>query len=278
MKYYLGTHIGISKYSGFISNAINEILHLKGNFIQIFITNPKGRKVTIRSDEELYALNHYAKQKDVKIVIHAPYILNLAREFDKNSWYMKSLLEHLIICDKIGAIGVVIHFGKYLHLDKSEAIQNMYLNIKFALENSPMTSKIFLETSCGQGTELGYKLEEFKIIYDKFSEHDKKRLRICIDTCHIFVAGYDITTPEKVKEFIKLFNNIIGWKYVDLIHLNGSKYKFNSHLDRHEVLNKGHINMKGLGSFIKFVHKANIPIILETSLSNNMLDIVKKYF
>jgi len=278
MNYYLGTHVGISKYSGFILNAVNEILELKGNLIQIFITNPNGRKVTTRSDEELSALNHYAKQKDVKIVIHAPYLLNLAREFDKNSWYMKSLLEHLIVSEKIGAIGVVIHFGKYLHLDKSEAIQNMYLNIKYALENSPINSKILLETSCGQGTELGYKLEEFKIIYDKFSDQDKKRLRICIDTCHIFVAGYDITTPEKVKEFIKLFNDIIGWKYVDLIHLNDSKYKLNSNLDRHAVLNKGHITMKGLGSFIKFVHKANIPIVIETALNHNMLSIVKKYF
>ena len=109
-KHYYGSHVGISKNG--ILNAVDEILHYKGNIMQIFITNPQARKTTKRSDEELSAVRHYAKQKNVKIVIHAPYLLNMAHPFDKDSWIIKSLLEHLSVSEKMGAIGVIIHMGK----------------------------------------------------------------------------------------------------------------------------------------------------------------------
>jgi deoxyribonuclease-4 len=261
-EYYYGSHIGITKHG--IIGAIDEIITYHGNFIQIFITNPKARKTIKRSNEELSTINHYAKYNKVKIIIHSPYLLNFAHEFDKNSWAIVSLIDHLEICSKMGAIGVVVHTGKYLHLDKSEAIENMYQNLKYCLDNSPKSTKLLLETPCGQGTELGGRLEEFRIIYNKFSEQDKKRLRICVDTCHVFAAGYDLSEPDKVKQFIKTFDTLIGWKYVDLIHLNDSRTKLNSKLDRHELLDEGNIKLKGLSVMIKFAYNANIPLILET--------------
>ena len=99
-------------------------------------------------------------------------------------------------------------------------------------------------------------------------------MRICVDTCHVFSAGYDLTTPNKVKEFIKLYDAMIGWKYVDLIHLNDSKTVLNSHRDRHASLGDGYIGINGLSSFIKFVYNANIPIILETPIYS---DDVKRF-
>ena len=261
-EYYIGSHVGITKHG--IIGAIDEIVKYNGNFIQIFITNPKARKTTKRSDEELSTINHYAKYSKVKIVIHAPYLLNFAHEFNKKSWAITALLDHLNICSKMGALGVVVHSGKYLHLDKSEAIENMYQNLKYCLDNSPENTKILLETPCGQGTELGGRLEEFRIIYNKFTKEDKKRLRICVDTCHVFAAGYDLSEPDKVKTFIKTFDTLIGWKHVSLIHLNDSKTVLDSHLDRHELLDEGNIKLKGLSVIIKFAYNADIPLILET--------------
>lgn len=261
-EYYYGSHIGSSKHG--IIGAIDEIVKYNGNFIQIFITNPKARKTTKRSDEELATINHYAKYSKVKIVIHSPYLLNFAHEFKKNSWGIISLIDHLNACAKLDAIGVVVHSGKYLDMDKSEAIENMYKNFTYVLENTPENTKILLETPCGQGTELGGRLEEFRIIYNKFSDEQKKRLRICVDTCHVFAAGYNLSEPNKVKEFIKTFDTLIGWKYVDLIHLNDSKTVLNSNLDRHELLDEGHIGLRGLSVFIKFAYKSGIPLILET--------------
>lgn len=260
--YYYGSHIGISKHG--IIGAIDEIIKYDGNLIQIFITNPKARITTLRSDEELLTVNHYAKYSKVKIVIHAPYLLNFAHPFSKKNWGIKCLIDHLNTCNKLDAIGVVVHSGKYLDLDKSEAIENMYQNFSYVLKNTPENTKILLETPCGQGTELGGRLEEFRIIYNKFSEEEKKRIRICVDTCHVFAAGYDLSNPDKVKTFIKNFDTLIGWKYVDLIHLNDSKTKLNSNLDRHELLDEGNIGLKGLSLIVKFAHKAGIPLILET--------------
>ena len=261
-EYHYGSHVGISKHG--IIGGIDEIAKYNGNLIQIFITNPKARKTTKRSDEELATIRHYAKYNKVKIIIHAPYLLNFAHKFSKDSWGITSLLDHLEICAKMGAEGVVVHTGKYLHMDKSEAIENMYENLKYCLDNSSEYTKILLETPCGQGTELGGRLEEFRIIYNKFSEKDKKRLRICVDTCHVFVAGYDLSELAKVKQFIKTFDTLIGWKYVDLIHLNDSKSKLGSNLDRHELLDEGNIKLKGLSAIVKFAYSAEIPLILET--------------
>jgi deoxyribonuclease-4 len=261
-RYYYGSHVGISKHG--IIGAIDEIIKYNGNLIQIFITNPKARITTKRSDEELATVNHYAKYSKVNIVIHAPYLLNFAHEFKKNSWVITSLIDHLNTCAKLGAMGVVVHSGKYLDLDKSDAIENMYQNFKYVLKETPENTKILLETPASQGTELGGRLEEFRIIYNKFSEEDKKRLRICCDTAHLFASGYDLSKPTKIKEFIKTFDRLIGWKYVDLIHLNDSKTKLNSHLDRHELLDEGNIGLKGLSLIIKFAYKAGIPLVLET--------------
>ena len=269
--YYYGSHVS---FGSDIISGINEIIKYKGNIIQIFLSDPVTKDKIKISDDVLNATKHYSKENNIKIVIHAPYTINFAREFNKRSKSIRCLLDYLKASDKLDALGIVIHTGKFLDMNRNNAIENMYKNIKYVLDNS--NAKILLETPCGQGTELGSKLEEFRIIYNQFSEDDKKRLRICVDTCHVFASGYDLTTPNKVKEFIKLFDLLIGWKYVDLIHLNDSKTVLNSHLDRHECLDRGHIGLKGLSVFIKFVHKIKIPIILETGCYQDEILIIKK--
>jgi deoxyribonuclease-4 len=261
-EYYYGSHIP-SSHDGII-NGIDQIIKYHGNLVQIFLSDPVTKNKIKISDEELTKIKIHAKNNKVKIVIHSPYTLNFAREFNKKSKSIRCLLDYLNASHKLDAMGVVIHSGKFVDINRNEAIENMYKNIKYILDNSNENTKVLLETPCGQGTELGYKLEELRQIYNQFSNNDKKRLRICVDTCHVFAAGYDLSEPKKVKDFITLFDTLIGWNYVDLIHLNDSKTKLESHIDRHACLNQGHIGIKGLRSFIQFVYKANIPLILET--------------
>lgn len=271
-EFYYGSHIRSSKS---IIEGIDEIIKHNGNLIQIFITDPTSRFLTKLEDDELLIIKNYAQMNKVKIVIHAPYIFNFARDFKKKSKQISSLQYHLDVCAKLDALGVVIHTGKFVELNKDDAIKNMYTNIKYVLDNSNKNAKILFETPCGQGSELGYKLEELRFIYNKFTEEDKQRLRICVDTCHVFAAGYDLSEPNKVQDFITLFDTLIGWKYVDLIHLNDSRGELNSHVDRHESLGQGHIGLKGLGVFVKFVYKIGIPIILETKTLLD-IDLIKK--
>ena len=127
--------------------------------------------------------------------------------------------------------------------------------------------KIFLETTAGQGTEMCYKLDDLAYFYNKFLRCDKfikDRVKLCLDTCHIFAAGYDIKTKSSIKKYLKKFNKLIGIKHINLIHLNDSKCDIGCRVDRHENIGNGYIGLSGLKMIFKYFKKLNIPIILET--------------
>jgi deoxyribonuclease-4 len=277
-KYYYGSHI--STYKG-IPNSIKEMKKLGGNFLQIFITNPIGSGIKKITNKELKEINDLLIQNDMKIVIHSPYILNFAKPFDDKSWWINVLIRELKITSKFNSYGSVLHLGKekykeqfeYIDLKKSDGYDNMYKSIKYVLDNTPDNSKIILETSSGQGSEMGYKLDDFaNKLYNKFSKKYKKRLGICLDTCHMFAAGYDLTTNNNIKKLFKKIDNLFGIHNIWLIHLNDSKYDLGSKLDRHASLGEGKIGKKSLKYIIKIAYKLNIPIILETP-SNPMEEI-----
>ena len=125
--YYYGSHI--NSPDGII-DGIDQIIKYGGNFIQIFITDPQSRFVTKISDEDLLSIKNYAELNKIKIVIHAPYTLNFAREFKKKSKRNSSLIYHLDVSAKLNAIGVVIHSGKFVDMDKNDAIENMYREVQ----------------------------------------------------------------------------------------------------------------------------------------------------
>ena len=107
-------------------------------------------------------------------------------------------------------------------------------------------------------------LDELSNFYHRFSKEEKKKIKICVDTCHIYSGGFDISTKKKVRYFFLLFERMIGLEYLALIHFNDSKTEYNSHVDRHEKIGKGKIGLSGLKEFIKQSYKFKIPLILET--------------
>jgi deoxyribonuclease-4 len=140
----------------------------------------------------------------------------------------------------------------------------MYKSIKYVLDNSPEKSRIILETSSGQGSELGYKLDDFaKKLYNRFSKRYKKCLGICLDTCHMFAAGYDFSSKDNIKKLFKKIDNLFGIDNIWLIHLNDSKKEFGSKVDRHASLGEGKIGKKPLKNIIKVAYKLNIQIIIK---------------
>jgi deoxyribonuclease-4 len=254
-----GCHI-----NGELFDEIIKINKAGGNLIQCFITDPIGKKTLKLSDSDIQKIKDQLKKYNMNIVFHAPYTLNFAREFTIQSWWIKTLLKELDYASQIGSKGSVIHFGKYLHLDKDVAISNMINSLKYVIENMPKDVYIYLETSCGQGSELGFKIEEFSKIYNEFTELEKERIKICIDTCHIFVAGYDIRNTKGFDSFLEKFDKLIGIKYVKLIHLNDSDKLLESHVDRHDIIGHGHIGLDGLKYIFKWATSEKIDIILET--------------
>ena len=270
MKYYIGCHLSGQN----IFSSIDEVNKYGGNIIQIFVSNPIGRqtKNIIEKYIELGPkIKKYILEKESKIVIHSPYVLNFAKKFDKKNYIFDIIFTELKIANLIGAIGCVIHVGKYLDLKINEALQNMYLSIKYIInfiERENLNTFLILETAAGQGTELltteNNTINDLANFYARFTNEDKKIFKICIDTCHIFSAGFDIQTNKNIKLLFRLIKNLIGIENIALIHLNNSKTEYDSHKDRHERIGLGSIKKRALKHFVKESLKYNIPLILET--------------
>ncbi len=272
---YYGAHLSVK--NGIIS-AIDEINQMGGNMIQIFISNPMSVKFTIDkkkfSESECDKIINKLKSTNSALVIHLPYVLNMAKPLPLdplNSPAFSLICNQLLVSELIGSIGCVIHVGKHLDLTETEGQTNMYESFKHIInfmKEHDLKTKILLETSAGQGTELlstkNNSIDDFANFYNRFEKADKRYIGICVDTCHIFAAGYDIRTEEQVKRFFDEFNKKIGLQYLDLIHLNDSKKGHGCCVDRHENLGEGEIGLVGLRHVIRYCMYYRIPTILET--------------
>lgn len=257
---YLGAHIDVSKD---ILKEVKRIKHNGGNIVQLFLTSPGNRLTAKKHEPILKKFKDYINKNNMKCVVHASYILNLAKDWDNHSWWLKNLELELEYANKINAIGVVVHCGNKMNLSKKKALDNMYSGINYVLnKTSKLKTKIIIETSSGQGSELCSDITELAKFYKRFKNN--KRVKICIDTCHVFAAGYDITNKEKIVEFIKVINKLIGFKNVALIHLNDSKNDRGEKKDRHESIGKGKIGLNAIKLLTKIFMKFKIPIVLET--------------
>ncbi|QKF94193.1 Ap endonuclease 2 [Fadolivirus algeromassiliense] len=262
MKPFIGHHLNISH--GFLST-IDYAKTLDANFFQIFLSNPQKYGGKRKDPNELYALNKKLKKENMKMVIHASYKLNFCNP--TNSYIHKAALtdlkHDLNDCEKTGAIGVVVHMGKRLELDKEEAINNYVKGIRSALRDTK-SANIILETGAGVGTEVCTNIFELGKLFRRFTKLERERIKFCIDTCHIFAAGYNIGDVDFVDIYCDLIDVNLGWDNVVCIHLNDSKCNMNTKKDNHADLGEGYIKTDGLKKFVKICVGKNIPIVLET--------------
>jgi deoxyribonuclease-4 len=261
-----------------IKEIINEIHKIKsygGNLIQCFVNIKYNKK-------DYQEIKNELEKNNMKIVIHASYTINIAQNWTEHSWWLKQFIHEIELAEYLGAFGIVLHLGKQLKLSTQEALNNMFTSMIYVYEQVKNTNiKILFETSTGQGSEMCYDLENFSYFFNKFIKINKinnDKFRICVDTCHIFQAGYDITNKKNIKLYFENFERLIGLRYIGLIHLNDSKNSIGSKLDRHESLGYGHIGKEALSYISLFFLKINTPIILETPDQNKFKDEIKNYF
>lgn len=264
--HYFGAHISTGK--GLI-NAAKEIKNAGGNFMQIFLTSPKQNRMKRKENTILKEFGNFLKNNKMKCVVHSSYTLNIANDWNKNSPWIQNLIYEIEDINKFGGLGVVVHFGKQKELSYEEATNNMYTCLLYVLDQTKNTNvSIFLETTAGQGTEMCYKLEDLAKFYNKFEKHPNKKVRdriaLCVDSCHIYAAGYDIRDKNRLKKYLDQLNKLIGIKYIGLIHLNDSKIPLGGRVDRHENIGKGKIGFEGIKHVYKFARKYGIPTVLET--------------
>jgi DNA polymerase beta len=268
MVQYIGAHI---LGDDTLKNKIQECINIGGNAIQIFTKSPTNTTDKINlSDKNMQMIKNFIIKNNIYLVTHGSYMLNMSWPIHRNTWGMEMLENDLKYTNNMGGIGVVIHMGvntPKLKMTIDEAINNFVKSISIILNNTPKNMKLILETSCNQTNSIAGKIEELSIIWNKFKNIHKKRMGFCIDTAHIFSAGYPIHKKGEFNKFIDTFDKLIGIDNILLFHINDSEAEFNSHIDKHIGLGKGHIfknNTSQFQTIIQFCLSHSIPMILET--------------
>lgn len=254
----LGSHCSIS--GGYI-NALIEAKRLNMDAIQIFTKNQRFWKEKVVTPEEAAEFRAAMKHYRVKQVFsHAIYLISLAAESEEiREKSILSLAAELERCHALGLTHTVVHPGAAGKLSKDAAIERISTSVKEALAISKDTNvKILLENTAGQGSSMGSTIEELAALLNSIAS---PRLGICIDTCHAFAAGYDIRTTQRISEFLKSVDDLIGMNKLLCFHLNDSKGALGSHLDRHTNIGEGMIGTEPFRYIMK--HFPGIPKVLE---------------
>lgn len=256
----VGAHTSIS---GGLYKSIEEGERLGCNVIQIFTKSSRSWFAKKLTPIEIDKFKEVQKNSNIKTVVaHTSYLINLGspkKEIEEKS--IKSLSEELARCEELNIPYLVLHPGAHLKTSEESCIKQIAKNLDSVLRKNAKTM-ILLETTSGQGTNVGYKFEHLRQIIDLSNE--KNKLGVCLDTCHIFSAGYDISSKKTYDEVIINLKKIVGIRKLKAIHLNDSKTEFNSRKDRHENIGKGTIGLEAFKLIMNDERLKNIPKILET--------------
>jgi deoxyribonuclease IV len=213
-----------------------------------------------------------------KVVVHYSYSINLAHNWKESDWWIQQLITEIESADRIGAFALVIHTGKSMQYSVSAAINNMFSSLLYVHgQTSKSSVKLLIETPAGQGTELLSDIQNFTNFIKKFDSSPElsERFGICIDTCHIYSAGYDISQKKGISEFFDSIDKEVGISKIKLVHLNNSRSELGSAVDRHDNLKSGTLSMKSIGTIIKFINALGIPMVLETPAGDSYELILK---
>ena len=240
--------------------SVLETISYGANTFMFYTGAPQNTVRNSISDEKTYEAKKIMKENSIDInnvVVHAPYIINLAN--DKNKDFNVSFLkEELYRTEKLGVNKIVLHPGSHVGLGKDVGIKNICDALNEALEED-MNVDILLETMAGKGSEIGSTFEEIKQIID--GVYLSNKIKVCVDTCHINDAGYDISNFDQILEE---FDRIIGLDKLACVHVNDSKNTLGSHKDRHENIGYGTLGFDNMLKIIYHEKLKDVPKILET--------------
>lgn len=254
----IGCHLSASK--GFLHMA-KEAVSINANTFQFFTRNPRGFKAKDLDEKDIEKFLLYIEDKNfAPIVAHAPYTLNACSADPKIRELAKITME-----DDIRRMEYVPNNYYNFH-PGSHVKQGVEIGIDYIVEmlNSILkpeqTTKVLLETMAGKGSEVGRSFEEIKAILDRVELSDK--MGVCLDTCHIWDAGYDVV--NSLDAVVDEFDKVIGLDKLYAIHLNDSKNPFSSHKDRHEVIGEGNLGLEAISRIINHPQLRHLPFELET--------------
>ncbi len=259
----VGPHVSIA---GGVQNAPLNAKTLNATAFGMFT---KNQRRWVASPLEQNTVNTFknncieAKYDPRFILVHDSYLINIGNpnsDIRKQSY--DAFVDELDRCEQLGLLYLNIHPGSHVALsDENECLETIADSINNAhAETKDVT--VVLETTSGQGSNVGYRFEQLAHIIS--SVDDKSRIGVCIDTCHIFASGYDIRTEKSYNTTMEEFEKIVGFKYLRGMHLNDSKGKIGSKLDRHDSIGKGELGLEPFRLIMNDPRMEEIPLILET--------------
>ena len=266
----VGCHVSAS---GSIDKAVDNAVERNCSAFQIFTRSPRSWHAKDLTKEVIDAFKSKLKDSEIDrfaTCAHMPYLPNLATPkddaFEKS---VNTLVSEVERCAQLGIPYLVTHLGSHLGTGEEAGIKKLVE----ALTKAGQTKNdvvILLENTAGQKNSVG---SDFKQLGEIFKQlKPGKKFGVCLDTCHAFVAGYDLRTANKVKETFKEFDKYVGIENLKILHLNDARGEIGCNLDRHYHLGLGGIGEEGIASVVKFANKKKIPIILETPIDDDRDD------
>lgn len=263
MSKFVGAHVSVG---GGVFNAVTNAQSIGAKAFALFTKNQRQWVAKPLEGESIEKFKELLAKSGIQakhILPHDSYLINLGHPEDEaRAKSMDAFLDEVQRCEVLGLDKLNFHPGSHLgKISEEECLDRIADAMNITIEQTKSV-KLIIENTAGQGSNLGYKFEHLAYIIDKIK--DKSRVGVCIDTCHMFSAGYDIRTKEAYEKSWSEFDRIVGFKYLMGMHINDSKAKFGSHVDRHHSLGKGEIGLDAFRFIMNDSRMDDIPLILET--------------
>jgi len=261
-KIKLGCHVGMAGKEMFLASA-KEAASYGANVFMLYTGAPQNTRRKDISELNIEAGWEYARQHEIEeIVVHAPYIINLANTVKPETYELavEFLEKEIIRTAAMRSRIMVLHPGSHVNAGMEAGIAQVIKGLNTVLNQNDDDVYIALETMAGKGSEVGRTFEELKAIYDGVDKKD--RLRVCFDTCHVNDAGYDIV--NHYDELFEEFDKVIGLDQIAVFHINDSMNPLGAHKDRHANIDKGSIGYETLHRLVHDERFIDVPKILET--------------
>lgn len=258
----LGAHEGVA---GGLSTAFARADEDGAEALQIFTKSARGWEAKPLDPEEVARFHAEAKRTGKPVAAHASYLINAAAgdpEIRRKSW--AALADELRRCADLGIRHLIFHPGS--NADEAEGLKLAAEGMAQALEAVPGKVRLLVETTAGQGASLGWRFEQVAAIRAGVPGSLRRRVGVCLDTCHVFAAGYDMTTPAGYARTLEELDRTVGLAHLEAFHLNDCKKPLGCRVDRHEHIGQGAMGLGAFRSLVNDPRFADHPAFLETEL------------
>ena len=263
MAKYVGAHVSAA---GGVHNAPKNAASIGAKAFALFTKNQRQWKAKPLTDEQIESFDRFLNESGIErkhILPHDSYLINLGHpEKEQRQKSLEAFIDEVQRCMQLGLDKLNFHPGSHLRkISEKECLDLIAESINTTLDESEGVTLV-IENTAGQGSNLGYKFEHLAYLIDQCK--DQSRIGVCLDTAHMFAAGYDIRTKEAYEKTMEEFDRVVGFEFLRGMHINDSKAEFASRKDRHHSLGEGHIGLDAFRFIMQDPRTNDIPLILET--------------